>query len=186
MKILVLISETGGGKDFLRNKLIKDYGFNPLVSYTTRPMRHGEVDGVDYHFIDEDEYAKDIDQFVANRYYHVADGSVWYYGLKEPTEDKNYVVILDRKGYEQFKSKLPCVGVYISVFDETERYFRALNRLGDKLLPFDNQELYRRIQDDKKQLEGIHEVVDFTIPQLYTETTYILLQEKLRQIGFIK
>lgn len=50
--ILVLSSPSGGGKSTQRRNLIKE---NPnrefLVSYTTRPPRPDEVDGIDYHFL---------------------------------------------------------------------------------------------------------------------------------------
>lgn len=184
--VVVLLGETGSGKDFLKNKLMQGHGFKPLVSCTTRPMRQGERNGVDYHFMTEERYFAQDGELTASRSYYVANGDVWHYGLKKPNKSGKYVVILDKKGYEQFKTKVPCIGIYISVFDEVERYFRALDRLGDEMLQMDNKELYRRIKDDKIQFEGIHDIVDFTIPQLYTEITFAILEEKLKMKGFIQ
>jgi len=47
-----LIGPGGVGKDTLLNRLVsEDTNFNPIVSYTTRAPRPGEVDGTAYHFV---------------------------------------------------------------------------------------------------------------------------------------
>ncbi len=51
--LLVLSSPSGAGKTTLAKKLVSaDPGIRPSVSVTTRSQRAGEIDGVDYHFID--------------------------------------------------------------------------------------------------------------------------------------
>jgi guanylate kinase len=51
--MLVLSSPSGAGKTTLSRMLLKaDRGIKLSVSVTTRPKRHGEVNGHDYHFID--------------------------------------------------------------------------------------------------------------------------------------
>jgi guanylate kinase len=52
--MLVLSSPSGAGKTTLSRRLLAaDSGFTMSVSVTTRPVRPGERDGVDYHFIDK-------------------------------------------------------------------------------------------------------------------------------------
>ena len=46
------------GKTEFTKILQRDYGFNAVVSVTTRPQRSSETQGVDYHFITPEEYAK--------------------------------------------------------------------------------------------------------------------------------
>lgn len=46
------------GKTEFTKILQRDYGFNAVVSVTTRPQRSSETQGVDYHFITPEDYAK--------------------------------------------------------------------------------------------------------------------------------
>ncbi len=55
--MLVLSSPSGAGKTTLSRMLLKaDRGVELSISVTTRPMRPGEVDGRDYHFIDQSRF----------------------------------------------------------------------------------------------------------------------------------
>src|SRR3974390_2553195 len=55
--MFVLSSPSGAGKTTLSRLLIeRTPGLNMSVSATTRPMRPGEVDGRDYHFIDRTKF----------------------------------------------------------------------------------------------------------------------------------
>ena len=52
--LLVVSSPSGAGKTTLVRRLMREYPeLRFSVSYTTRPPRDGEVDGVDYHFVDD-------------------------------------------------------------------------------------------------------------------------------------
>jgi guanylate kinase len=53
--LLTITAPTCSGKNFLMEALESELGFTRIVSTTTRPMRAGEVDGKDYHFITERE-----------------------------------------------------------------------------------------------------------------------------------
>jgi len=60
--ILVLSGPSGAGKSSLLKEVIGDIGecyFS--ISTTTRPIREGEIDGVHYHFVEESEFKKDIE-----------------------------------------------------------------------------------------------------------------------------
>jgi guanylate kinase len=59
--LIIISAPSGGGKTTLCHALrrrMPDLGYS--VSFTTRPPRPGEQDGVDYHFIDVDEFEKGI------------------------------------------------------------------------------------------------------------------------------
>lgn len=104
---LVLIGKSASGKDAIRSELIVKHGFHPIVTYTTRPMRDGEVDGVTYHYISDDEFIQKIeDGFFAEYKTYLAkiddnQYKKWRYGLSKEsleTADENTVVILTPGG----------------------------------------------------------------------------------------
>lgn len=57
--IIALCGKAGSGKDTILNALIEDNlipGAVPIVSCTTRPIREGEVDGINYHYLSNEEF----------------------------------------------------------------------------------------------------------------------------------
>lgn len=104
---LILMGKSTSGKDTIKNILIKKYGFHSIVTYTTRPMRPGEIDGVTYHYITADEFKQKIeDGFFAEHKTYLAKidedaYEKWYYGtaLEDlQNADENTVVILTPEG----------------------------------------------------------------------------------------
>ena len=76
--VLVLSGPSGAGKSSLINKIKEDIGdYYFSISTTTRSMREGEIEGVHYHFVTEEEFKKDIekDNFLE---YAIVHGN--YYG----------------------------------------------------------------------------------------------------------
>lgn len=62
-KLLILSAPSGAGKTSLARALIEATPNTEMsVSYTTRSCRVGEQDGVDYHFVDETEFKKMVEQ----------------------------------------------------------------------------------------------------------------------------
>ena len=57
--LVVLSGPSGAGKDAVLKRMKElGYPFHFVVTVTTRPKRPGEVDGVDYHFVSEEEFAE--------------------------------------------------------------------------------------------------------------------------------
>lgn len=54
-KIILLVGASGSGKTTV-GKELESIGYQPLVSYTTRPPRHLEVEGQDYYFVDNENF----------------------------------------------------------------------------------------------------------------------------------
>ena len=57
--MIEIIGKNGAGKTYLANRL-NQLGFQRVVGYTTRPMREGEINGVDYFFITKEEFEEHI------------------------------------------------------------------------------------------------------------------------------
>jgi len=103
--VTVLIGSSGCGKNYIQNILINKYNYIPIISTTTRPIRTGEINGVDYFFTDKDHFINMINNknLIEYREYHTllnGESDTWYYGIEKQTfnKNKNYVVILDIEG----------------------------------------------------------------------------------------
>jgi guanylate kinase len=55
-KLICIIGRTGSGKDTVREYMERKKGLKSVVSYTTRPKRANETDGVEHHFISKEEF----------------------------------------------------------------------------------------------------------------------------------
>lgn len=84
--MFVLSSPSGAGKSTLaRSLLASDDNLSMSVSATTRPAREGEVDGVDYHFMSQDEFGLMLNRDAFVEHAKVFDN---YYGTPaEPVEE---------------------------------------------------------------------------------------------------
>jgi len=81
--LYVIAAPSGGGKTSLVRALLeREPGIRLSVSYTTRPPRPGEIDGVHYRFVDEAgfEARKDAGEFLEHAHVHgnwYATSSSW-------------------------------------------------------------------------------------------------------------
>ena len=93
--ILVLSGPSGAGKSTLLKEVINDIGecyFS--ISTTTRSIREGEKNGVDYHFVTKEEFQKDIDDDMFLEFANVHGN---YYGtslkpVREALKDGKLVI----------------------------------------------------------------------------------------------
>lgn len=81
-KIICLMGKSSSGKDTLYKHLMSDreLGLRPIVPYTTRPIRAGEQDGVEYYFTDEEGFRRlNIEgRIIEERSYRTVHG-LWRY-----------------------------------------------------------------------------------------------------------
>ena len=131
--MLVLSSPSGAGKTTISRMLLEDDDNISLsVSVTTRPMRPGEVDGVDYFFIDPDEFGLMLNRQELLEHAKVFDH---YYGTpKGAVEEalsggKDVLFDIDWQGEQQLKQA--ALTDLASVF----------------ILPPSTEELARRLQN---------------------------------------
>ena len=150
--LLILIGKSGSGKDAVMHKLTEEQGFERIVSTTTRPMRVGEQEGVNYNYISKEQFLAGIERgdYLEYRSYDTFFNGVadtWYYGSPKMQLDpsKNSIAILDVQGAQDFISyygKENCCVVEISV-PNALREQRARDRGS-----FSESEWKRRAADD--------------------------------------
>ena len=168
-KIFALLGYMGVGKDTILKQVLKDMDdVKPIISTTTRPMRKGETEGVEYYFIDDTEFFRRGTDFVEQRIYHtkvkengVEKEATWRYGIErmELEKDDYLIVIVDSVGYKELKNYVgnnKIVPIFISAPQE-ELKARALAR-GDL-----EAEVDRRLKDDYERF------MDFRVRTVYHE-----------------
>ena len=154
--MLVILGESGSGKTTLIKGLAGSKSkYKRIVTYTTRPPRTGERDGVDYHFISEQDYHYlDKHDFFAESMNYRG----WFYGIaKEDCMEENSAAVLTPHGLRIMKKLgIPTISIYLDV-DRRTRMIKMLER-GDEI-----EEAYRRNLTDVGEFDGVSDEVDFVI-----------------------
>ena len=158
--MLCLCGESGVGKDTLMKKLIEKYNYRRLVTYTTRPKRDGEVNGIDYHFVTPKVFHElcASDFFAETTSYTVANGEVWEYGTAIKDVKDDTIVILNPHGLKELKKDKSLDIIAVHLFAPHGEIWNRLRKRGD-----DSDEVARRMETDKKDFEDINEYIDFAI-----------------------
>jgi len=109
-KRIIICGPVAAGKDHLKKKFGKR-GFKLDVSYTTRSPREGEVNGIDYHFISEEEFMDESTQF-----YEYAKHGNYYYGTGMTEWNECDVFIMETEGIAGIseKDKKKCFIIYLN------------------------------------------------------------------------
>lgn len=157
--MIILIGKTSAGKDKTREELVK-LGYTPVVTYTTRPPRDREVNGVTYNFISEEDFLKKESEgfFAETTSYKTASGDTWHYGsaICDLTEDK--VMIANPDGVKKLKKLSTINPVVFYILASEETIWNRLRQRGD-----DNTEARRRLNADDIDFADINDYVDFSI-----------------------
>lgn len=165
--LLVLCGYTATGKDTYQNMLLeKNSNIHRTVSYTTRPMRPNETNGLEYYFIKDTEFfllaIKGL--LLESRSYRTFQNGIetnWYYGLakSEVTGYDNSIAILDHQGTKEIIDALgeENVKVVYLTCDDDELKRRSKARRDE------NKEFDRRLEDDKLKFKGIEKIAKLTL-----------------------
>ena len=136
-KIVCLMGKSSSGKDTIYKRLLEQdkVGLRAIVPYTTRPIRAGEREGVEYHFTDEEHFRKMLGQgcVIEDRVYHTCLGIWRYFTVADGEVDlahHTYVMIGTLEAYmriQSFYGADKVLPVMIEL-DDGERLQRALDR----------------------------------------------------------
>ena len=155
--IFHLMGKSSSGKDTIYRELVKleKDRLAPIVMYTTRPIRSGEMDHREYHFVDLDCYETMLREgrVIEERVYHTVHGD-WHYFTADDgqidLDEKNYLMIgtlesfLKLRDYYGEASVLP---LYVEVEDK-ERLLRAIERESRQETPSYPEVCRRFLADD--------------------------------------
>ena len=164
--LFIVTAPSGAGKTTLVNELLKQItNLAVSVSFTTRPIRPGEIDGKNYHFIDEVEF---LDMHSREDFLETAVVYGHKYGTSKSSVGSEFkrgndvILEIDWQGAEQVKNQFPkACSIFIlppSLKTLTER-------------------LYKRQQDDseiiKVRMNQAREVISHV-----TDADYVVVNDK--------
>ena len=158
-EIVFIMGKSASGKDRIYRELSEDkaLGLNKITMYTTRPLRSGEAEGREYHFVDDDtaKRLENENKIIEIRCYDTVFG-VWKYftaddGQIDLASGKRYIVIGTLEAYDKFceyYGNEHIMPIYIEV-DDGVRLIRAVKREMEQENPH-YEELCRRFLADAK------------------------------------
>lgn len=151
--VIVITGATGTGKTTVSTYLKTKYQIPRIITHTTRPMRPGERDGVDYYFETDASFAEN--HYLESVTYAGYQYGSSYEGLQRAFEKSDLVsIVLDTKGAETY------------VRDLKEQAFILFLTVGKSVV------LHERLKDRGDQLEMIQSRIkskeysrDLTLPE---------------------
>lgn len=166
-KLFVISGSSGVGKGtVLKEFLAKHPELKLSISCTTRGMRAGEVQGVNYHYISKDEFKKGID---TGDFLEWAEFSDNYYGTRksfieaELLKGSNVILEIETQGALQVKKLMPdAVLIFIAPpsFEELEHRLRGRKTESEEVI-LKRLNQAAREKEDSKQYH--HVIVNDTI-----------------------
>jgi guanylate kinase len=168
--MICILGCSASGKSTIEEELTK-YGYSKIISYTTRPIREGEENHKNYHFITKEKF---IELKEDNFFGESTQYNSWFYGIAKEDMRSDAVAVIESFGFRQIQKLAEGEGFKITSFfidaPERVRLKRMVDR-GDNLM-----EIFRRIFSDQGVFQGVEE-----------EATYVInndrpLQETIEEI----
>lgn len=183
--LIIISGTTCAGKGTVISKLLeRNENMTLSISYTSRPMRGNEVDGVDYYFISREEFEQKIEHNDFLEYAKVRYGE--YFGtpkkeIEETLESgKDVILEIDVQGAKQVKELFPetiLIFIMAPSFTEVKRRIKARG--------FENNEqIIDRFKTAYKEINEIpkynYVVVNDEVENAVKKVEAILISEKCR------
>lgn len=140
--MLLLIGASASGKTEIAKIIIKKYNFSKMITYTTREMRPGEVNGKDYHFITKEEF---LEKQKNNEFLETTIYNNNYYGTAFKDAERNKVLIVDVNGANRIYKYL---GDKVTIFLLEAPAHVCIQRM--KLRGDSDSQIKSRIENDSK------------------------------------
>ncbi len=187
--LFVLSAPSGTGKTTVADRLLKSCPkVKRIITATTRPRREGEVHGVDYIFIDREEFERKIEEGYFLEYANVYGN---YYGtpkdqvLKNEEEGIDSLLVIDVQGARKIKEVYPESVLIFLMPPSIEELRRRLLGRG-----YGRENLEQRLQKAEEEIACarhfdyivVNEFIDKTVEALHT----IIVAHRYRRENFLK
>jgi len=143
-KRVILVGKAASGKDYAR-RILEERGYPYQISYTTRPMRIGEVHGKDYYFI---PIFKFEDLIKMDFFYEYVIFNSWYYGTSNAqmkTRDCTFIMTPSGLAHMSEMDRKDSLVVYFDIPEEIRKERLAIRSDADTV--------DRRIEADIRDFE---------------------------------
>ena len=184
--LVVLSSPSGAGKSTISRMLLEaDPNITMSISATTRPMRPGEVDGVDYHFVDAGEFQRQIDADEFAEWAYVFDHL--YGSPKEPIKEalkdgKDTLFDIDWQGTQQleyaFRTDLVLIFILPPSMKELERRLHERATDSDEII---SGRMHRAAGEIGHWAEYDYVLINEDMGQCLADVQAIIAAERLRR-----
>ncbi len=181
--MVILSSPSGAGKTTISKKIQQKYqNFKISVSHTTRKPRSNEVEGIDYYFVDENNFKNKIKN---NEFYEYAKIFGNYYGTSKESvlnllNNKNDVLFdIDWQGTQQLSKfkELNLLKIFILPPSKEELKKRLIQRNQDKLDVVEER-LKAYDADSAHKQDYDHVVINDNLENCFKEVEKIILIKK--------
>lgn len=160
---VVVAAPSGTGKTTVcRQVVARDGGIVFSVSHTTRPQRKGEVDGRDYHFVDDAGFERLVSEgaFLEWAVYNERRYGTSWASLEEPlARGLDVLLEIEVQGARQVKARLPDARLLFLLPPSFEVLRERLAGRGTDSA----EEVERRLRVAKRELEAVGEF-DYAVP----------------------
>lgn len=162
-KIIAICGKAGSGKDTILQRVVAACPqLHEIVSCTTRPMREGEADGINYFYLTGEQFGEKV---LRGEMLEATCFNDWFYGTSYDSlrSDCVNIAVLNPEGIDSIAvhKNIEMVVFYVEAKDKT-RLLRQLNRETDP----DVYEIIRRFRADELDFEDL----DFHHNVLINET----------------
>jgi len=175
---------SGAGKTSLVKALIEaDTQVTVSVSHTTRPMRPGEIEGINYHFVSRDEFVDMLGQSAFLEHAQVFDN---YYGTSRAwveetlASGRDVILEIDWQGAAQVRKLMPeTVGIFILPPSQQALLERLTGRGQDDQAVIDRR-MAQAIDEMSHYVETDYLVINDDFTTALNELRAIMVAERQR------
>lgn len=154
-KVIALIGESGCGKDSLMKAILTtNLGkeqFHEIISYTSRPIRDNETEGINYHYVSKEAFENLI---ISGQMFEYTNFNGWYYGtgINSLNENQINIGVFNPDGIRTL-IKNPNIQLFTYYLQTSpkERLIRQLKREKNPNI----EEIFRRYKTDQADFQNL-------------------------------
>jgi guanylate kinase len=157
--LILVIGKTSSGKDTVAKHIGRKYDIPMVCSYTTRPMRDYEEDGVQHYFVSKEKMKEIMETESIVAYTKFPKTGVEYCATLEAIKSDIAVYIIDPSGVEWFKENgciddVSLTSIYVDLSEEEIQ--RRAKKRGDK-----TDSVKNRLDSEREQFDAFKESKEY-------------------------